>query len=1070
MDSELSKFIHNKRENNGFYTHVSQISPLGKFNFQRKDSEDFWKLYCDSLANKRGNFISGLAENNKNFKYLPIVNDTDIKLEYDEKKFKNIKRLYKDSHILETVKIYQKYIKNIVKNYRPEHGICYVLEKEHPTILKDKNKISHGFHLHFPFIFMSKIDQEIHLLPRIKTEINDKKIFEDIGIKSDECIDKTTDKCWLMYGSRKDVSKEFYKVSKIYNDQLEIITLEQSLKNYTLYDSFGEPIDMSGNYSYYLPRILSIDPENKDIVLVAEDLSIIVKNQFKKMADIKKTYDDIPIPESLKRARQLLKLISPTRADNYGDWMDIGWILNSVGCSCEEALEMWIDFSSKTTKQNYFSEKYCVYLWGRMENRGKSLGSLKYLAKEDNPEEYNKIQKDATDRLAQEIINGGHYDLALWLKNKFGDEYKCYDDTKGHWFRYINHRWRYDQNGLHLKMKIPIILVDEFKKRRKKIMDELAGEDNMDLSSNKTLKSINKIIANLKSVPFIKSVMTACQMLFYDEEFVEKLDTDPYLLHFSNGVLDLKTRKLRAGKPDDFVSLTTGYDFKEMNGDDPEVIMLHEHLNKIFPDPELKQYFLEYCAMLLVGGNKAKTFLVLSGQGDNGKSINMELLKLVLGKYMRILPTTVLTGKKAQSSQATPELDGIAGVRYCICQEPEGKETINIGTLKELTGNDEIYIRGLFKEGRNVLPLFKLALICNSLPRLPFDDPATWNRIRVLLHESKFPKDSKLVPESLDEQFAKKTFPRDDFFSEKLPKMKQPMMWLMFDTLGKIKMNGRIKEPIKVTEATLLYRENNDVFYQFIKERIIKESDETHGITILEAFTAFRDWFKNSFPNVNIPDKNDMKKDLLLKWGELGSNRKWNGYRIREEKDDIKDGNVIILNEDDLAVVEHKDNEHKDDNKRSDDKEMKRSEVKVEYKDYAAKYDEPVNIVDNDNDMYLELDDNENISKFLNKRVGKKKVNKYIFEEEESDIEIEMDNEVDDKSEHDVESEHEVDDEQSDSDEDDKPLKSPLNKSPLEELIKRKIDSDDSEDEASESDDIELDDDELSIEISSDSE
>jgi intein/homing endonuclease len=140
--------------------------------------------------------------------------------------------------------------------------------------------------------------------------------------------------------------------------------------------------------------------------------------------------------------------------------------------------------------------------------------------------------------------------------------------------------------------------------------------------------------------------------------------------------------------------------------------MVNEHLNKIFPDPELKQYFLEYCAMLLKGGNKSKTFLVLSGHGDNGKSINMELLKLVLGKYMRILPTTVLTGKKAQSSQATPELDGINGVRHVLVQEPEGKETMNIGTLKELTGNDEIYIRGLFKEGRNILPLFKLSMTC----------------------------------------------------------------------------------------------------------------------------------------------------------------------------------------------------------------------------------------------------------------------------------------------------------------------------------------------------------------------
>jgi P4 family phage/plasmid primase-like protien len=963
----VSKFICSRREQNNYSTHVSMIKPLGNFNIERSDLEQFWKLYCDELQTNGNKFICGLAEkNNKDTKYIPVLNDTDIKLTLNDSN-KNSKKLYTDNHIREVIKTYQKYLKNYIIDYKPIYGICFVLEKPNPTILIDKNKISHGFHLHFPYTFMSKVDQEILLLPNIKNELIDKKIFEDIGATTSECIDNATNKCWLMYGGRKEVNKQTYKLSKIYDDNLNEITLAEALKDYTLTNTFGEVINFVDSHEYYLPRILSIDCENKNVVQTKDNIEIVIKQQLKKATELKRKDLDVPITDTLKKAREFLKLIKSERADNYDDWLDIGITLYCIGDGCSEALDMWLDFSKKTSKINYYSEKYCVYTWNHFENRGKGIGSLANYAKQDDPEKYEKIKKESTERLTKEIINGGHYDLALLLKNKFGDDFKCYDDTKGHWFRYENHRWKYDQNGLRLKKKIPVLLVKEFIKKRGELLKEINDSEEIDLNNHKGIKNINKIIANLKSMPFINCIMKACQMIFYDEEFVEKLDTDPYLLHFSNGILDLRTRKLRDGRPEDFISLTTGYDFKQYSYDDPDIIMVNEHLNKIFPDPELKQYFLEYCAMLLKGGNKSKTFLVLSGHGDNGKSINMELLKLVLGKYMRILPTTVLTGKKAQSSQATPELDGINGVRHVLVQEPEGKETMNIGTLKELTGNDEIYIRGLFKEGRNILPLFKLSMTCNALPRLPFDDPATWNRIRVLFHESTFPKDASLVPAEENEQYIKKIFPRDDFFSEKLPKMKQPMMWLMFDILGKIEKFGRMKEPEKVKKATLMYRENNDVFYQFIKEKIVEDHTENCGITLIEAFTAFREWFKNSFPNVSIPDKNDMKKDLLLKWGEIDKKtRKWLNYRLREDKDDLRDGTLIILNEQDLQQ----------DNKIPEFKPVEYEELKL---------------VDNDNDSYIILEEDKPITKF--KKINR--LNKYIIPENEIEFEIESDSDSD---------------------------------------------------------------------------
>ncbi len=106
---------------------------------------------------------------------------------------------------------------------------------------------------------------------------------------------------------------------------------------------------------------------------------------------------------------------------------------------------------------------------------------------------------------------------------------------------------------------------------------------------------------------------------------------------------------------------------------------------------------------------------------------------------------------------------------------------MNIGIVKEITGNDEIYARPLYCEAQYIKILFKLALICNRLPKLSSEDQAIWNRIRVLSHESRFPKNLSEVPETLEEQERQKIFPRDPFFNEKLDGMKQAFMSLLFE-------------------------------------------------------------------------------------------------------------------------------------------------------------------------------------------------------------------------------------------------------------------------------------------------
>ena len=919
MDISLRNFILPLQEKGeGYYNHVSQIQPTGKYNLTRKEIEEWWNLYCDVLF-KNPKMVSGIAERPGDF--LPVINDTDIKLIYDPLIHKLDKKLYKETHLKQTVMIYQKHLKQTVKNYERKHGICFVLEKDYPTYDKEKGEIKHGFHLHFINCILHKVEQDVHLIPRVKKEIADKDLFKDMGIeKSEDVIDKScTSKFWLLYGSRKKEYLQAYKVSKIFDDECKEISLEEALKDYKLFDVHGDNLVIDKPLEYYLPRILSIDPGKREPITLKNDLNIITKLLLKKTKESKKIYEDLPVPEALKKCRELMKLISPNRADNYDDWLDIGWCLFNIGDGTEDAFDMWVEFSSKTSKRN-FNETSCMYQWERMEKRHRTIGSLYYYAKIDSPEEYKKIQKKDSDRLFNESLNGGHYDMARWLYSKYRDEFICACPEKKIWFHYTNHRWVLNKGGIDLRKKISTELVNEYKALKKKICEDMGDQDD-DAEFQKRLKTVNKIISNLKSTPFKNNVLTEAIELFTNFEFAEKLDANPNLMHFSNGVLDLGAFVFRPGRPNDFISLSTGYDFKEFTWDSQEVIEVDDHFSKVFPDPELKKYWMDYTACLLRGGNDAKTFVNMSGEGDNAKSVNMDLLKLALGRYMKILPTSLISGKRTQSSQATPEYAGLPGVRFAILQEPNSKDVINIGVLKELSGNDIIYYRGLFKDSQELKPQFKLALICNKLPKLPCDDPATWNRIRVLPHESCFPKTG--VPDTIEEQIKTKRFPRDPNFSRKLPQMKSAFMWMMFDTLKTFTKNGNvIHEPEKVTNATAIYRKQNDVFLQFMSEKIVYEPrNEKALMSVTETYNSFKIWFDDSYPNLHsqIPSKEEMREELIKKWGELTVTHKWKGYRIRTVEDDEKEGKALILREGDFDEKEEEKNDYESEEEKSDD-------------------------------------------------------------------------------------------------------------------------------------------------------
>lgn len=908
MESAIKNILKNTYVDGIFHTHVSLIRPRGKFLFDRQTIEDFWNLYC-KLIYEDENAVIGIAEKPRD--YLPILVDVDLRVR-DEGDISDNK-LYTTEQLKEVVQVYQSILRQILDNCNDRDLTCVVLEKKMYSQIKNEiTYLKHGFHLHFPYCFVSKVNQEVHLIPRVKESLKNLKTFENLGFEdSGDVIDKACCNVpWLLYGSRKSEDSQPYKVTTVYNSALESISLEKAFKHFELFDHREQLINIRGKVHFYLPRILSTLDNGKTPKELKKNIISPLKEKLKKKERKSSTnHRRLNATESLQIAKQLLPMLSQFRAEDRNEWMSIGWLLFNVTDGHPDALDLWCEFSARC--EDKYDENECIFQWERMTPKDLTLGTLRYYASIDNPVEYKKYKAKEAKKHIVNSLEGSHNDIAKALHEEFGDEFVCASITNKVWFQFINHRWEQIEEGVFLREKISgQRMLNKYTNAAKELYDQLRDceDKSRQVMIQTRIKMINKMITNLKASPYKSNVMKECCEVFYDPVFRDKLDANPNIIGFLNGVYDLTLNNFRPGRPEDYLSKSLGINYREFDEDDPAVENVFTFLEQVFPDKSIRRYFLDIYCDIFQGGNHEKIVVFWTGDGDNAKSVTQKFFEIMLGKLAIKLNTNVITGKKPSAGSAFADLARAGGgVRWAILEEPDSDEVINCGILKYLSGNDSFYARDLFergKDGREIKPLFKLSFVCNKLPRMKNPDKAVWNRCRVLPFEATFCRQDDPAPEKYEEQLKQKRFPMDKHFAKKIPKMVEAFAWILLQHRQK---RTHIVEPDKVREATRMYQKQNDIYRQFIDEDLTE--DPKSILSLAELYNMFKEWYRNSLPGQNVPVKNEVEEYFIRMWGHPKKGKKWSGYRKRGLEDDLQTGDAVILDDDDLVEYSDAENE-----------------------------------------------------------------------------------------------------------------------------------------------------------------
>ncbi len=197
--------------------------------------------------------------------------------------------------------------------------------------------------------------------------------------------------------------------------------------------------------------------------------------------------------------------------------------------------------------------------------------------------------------------------------------------------------------------------------------------------------------------------------------------------------------------------------------------------------------------------------------------------------------------------------------------------------MKELSGNDRILVRGLFKEPIEFKPQFKMILACNHLPEVTANDFSVWRRIRIINFLSKFCENPN--PEKKNE------FPMDLELNDKIDKFSEVFLSMLIHRHKNINPL-KIIEPREVINSTNNYRENNDLIGQYINENIIVDKDCKEGIKVMEIYTDFKLWLANDNNSKNKKiDRNQFRSYFEKIYGIYNQSKGWMNIRFKTEQE-----------------------------------------------------------------------------------------------------------------------------------------------------------------------------------------
>ena len=211
-------------------------------------------------------------------------------------------------------------------------------------------------------------------------------------------------------------------------------------------------------------------------------------------------------------------------------------------------------------------------------------------------------------------------------------------------------------------------------------------------------------------------------------------------------------------------------------------------------------------------------FLIVQGGGSNGKGTYLRLIEEVLGSHNVVaVPMHRLANGRFEIAQLSGKLANLAG-------ETKRRLVKDVSIIKEVTGNNGVYIDEKFKKGRRERITAKFIFASNRLPKIDDETFALWRRMHLIVFPYTFKQDPGFEDWLLTEENL------------------EVVVWLALNALHELIEKKEFAYNPDYQTVMDEYYKLTDPFEQWLDEEVYVSHRSDDYIPKMECYEAYKEW------------------------------------------------------------------------------------------------------------------------------------------------------------------------------------------------------------------------------------
>jgi len=245
--------------------------------------------------------------------------------------------------------------------------------------------------------------------------------------------------------------------------------------------------------------------------------------------------------------------------------------------------------------------------------------------------------------------------------------------------------------------------------------------------TDQDLEEIKRIKAYICMHKGMKRIATLATPLFTDKTFGNQLDSVTHLLGVKNGVVDLRTGKLRKGTPEDLIHGICPVEYDE--GASPDVF----HgivLDAMGQDEAKARYLQKLLGYGITGDVSEEIFVVFTGQCNcYGKHVTRTLSRVLGPLFCTMNPSVIGEDRRSKYQHIGSERAKIFGARIAHFNGFGLRERLKTKEVLEFTGTDGIIGAPKYRGEIVIQPRHLSIISMEDVPVFTEADPALADRM-----------------------------------------------------------------------------------------------------------------------------------------------------------------------------------------------------------------------------------------------------------------------------------------------------------------------------------------------------